>query len=264
MTITASRSPASVNGVPLHAPDDRPSPADLRRLACTELLRQEALRAGWLDHARPAQALPGDGGAVLDETAEAAIERLLDAAVQVPEADEAACRRFHAAHAAQFGPPARVRMRHVLLAVTPGVEVNALRARAEALLLQLRCAGQSCGAFADAARQWSNCPSGAQGGELGWLSPSDCAEEFAREVFGLSEVGVLPRLVTSRFGLHVVEVLEREAAVAPPFEQVAAAVAAELRRRAWAAAVRHYLLALATQADLQGVDLAERGNPLVQ
>lgn len=259
-----SSRPASVNGVPLHASGELPSPADLRRLACTELLRQEALRAGWLDHARPAQALPGDGGAVLDEAAEAGIERLLDAAVQVPEADEAACRRFHAAHATQFGPPARVRLRHLLLAVTPGVDVNALRARAESLLLQLRCADQSSGSFADAARQWSNCPSGTQGGELGWLSASDCAEEFAREVFGQSEVGVLPRLVTSRFGLHVVEVLERETAEALPYEQVAPAVAAELRRRAWAAAVRHYLLALAAQADLQGVDLAEGGSPLVQ
>jgi hypothetical protein len=42
-----------------------------------------------------------------------------------------------------------------------------------------------------------------------------CAPEFAREIFGKPEVGVLPRLVHSRFGLHVVEVLAREPGLEP-------------------------------------------------
>ena len=71
----------------------------------------------------------------------------------------------------------------------------------------------------------SNCPSGATGGELGWLVSADCAPEFAREIFGHVEVGVLPRLVHSRFGLHVVEVLEREPGTQQPFEAVRGAVA---------------------------------------
>ena len=52
-------------------------------------------------------------------------------------------------------------MRHILFAVTPGVDVNALRQRAEACLLDVRCAtpdGQD--RFATAARATSNCPSG--------------------------------------------------------------------------------------------------------
>src|SRR5690606_23445156 len=98
----------------------------------------------------------------------------------------------------------RARLRHVLFAVTPGLDVRALRLRAEALLLELRCADDGGARFAEAARHWSNCPTGAQGGDLGWLTREDCAPEFAREVFGAQEVGVLARLVHSRFGLHVV------------------------------------------------------------
>ena len=60
---------------------------------------------------------------------------------------------------------------------------------------------------------------------MGWLTAQDCAPEFAREIFGKPEVGVLPRLVHSRFGLHVVEVLAREPGVEPPFEAVKSAVA---------------------------------------
>jgi hypothetical protein len=69
------------------------------------------------------------------------------------------------------------------------------------------------GRFAELAAQLSNCHRGsgpdASGGDLGWLVEADCAPGFAREVFGHSEVGVLPRLVHSRFGLNVVEVMQR-------------------------------------------------------
>ena len=102
--------------------------------------------------------------------------------------------------------------------------------------------------FAEAARENSNCPSGAQGGDLGWIRAADCAPEFAREVFDRPETGLLPRLVRSRFGLHVVDVSEREAAEQPAWDEVRGAVAQSLRRQSWATALRRYLEALASAA----------------
>ena len=126
-------------------------------------------------------------------------------------------------------------MRHILFAVTPGMDVVALRNRAETCLLDVRCHdGSAQERFAKSARALSNCPSGEQGGALGWLASSDCAPEFARELFGHIEVGVLPRLVHSRFGLHVVEVLAREGGVAQSFDSVRGAVTMALRQQAWA------------------------------
>jgi peptidyl-prolyl cis-trans isomerase C len=164
----------------------------------------------------------------------------------VPEPDEAACRRHHAAQPARYAIGERARLRHVLFAVTPGVEVAALRSRAEACLIDLRAAGSERDArFAQAARELSNCPSGADGGDLGWLRAEDCAPEFAREVFcGPAEIGVLPRLVHSRFGLHVVEVLQREAGTTPPFEAVQPVLAQALRQQAWLSALQQYLRVL--------------------
>jgi len=75
---------------------------------------------------------------------------------------------------------------------------------------------------------------------------------------------VLPRLVHSRFGLHVVEVLEREPGAAQPFESVRAAVALSLRRQAYVTALRQYLQVLAGEATLEGVDLEAAGTPLVR
>lgn len=251
---------ASVNGVPLHAPAESITGEALRQRACAELLRQEAQREGLLD---AADAPSADG--VQSDRATAAIEALLERAVIVPEPDETACRRHYAANEGRFRPGDRVRVRHILFAVTPGTNVVALRNRAETTLLDVRCHdGRAADKFAEAARTQSNCPSGAAGGDLGWLEPRDCAPEFAKEIFGHAEIGVLPRLVHSRFGLHVVEVMEREVGVTPTFEAVHCAVAVSLRQQGYVTALRQYLQLLAGSAALDGIDLDGATTPLVQ
>jgi len=251
---------ARVGGVALHAADEALDAAELRQRACTELLRQASVRAGLLAADDPAP----ERGAT-SAAASAAIEALLERELVVPEPADEACRRWFGANPSRHAVGERARLRHVLFAVTPGVDVNALRRRAEACLIDLRAPAAGEGErFAAVAAELSNCPSGAQGGELGWLQAADCAPEFAREVFGQPEVGVLPRLVHSRFGLHVVEVLEREAGRVPAYEAVAPAVVATLRRQAWASALRQYLQLLAGAAEIDGVDLDAAATPLVQ
>ena len=255
-----SSAPARINGVALHTADDKLSPDELRQRACTELLRQAAQTAGLLD----ANDAPSADG-VISEAASSAIDTLLEQNLNMPEPSEEACRRHYAAHAGTYHTGERVRVRHILFAVTPGVDVVALRKRAEPIFLDVRCHDdQAADRFADAARKFSNCPSGAEGGDLGWLNTEDCAPEFARELFGHVEVGVLPRLVHSRFGLHVVEVLEREPGVAQPFESVRGAVAMSLRQQTFVTALRQYLRLLAGEATVEGVALDAADTPLVQ
>ena len=137
--------------------------------------------------------------------------------------------------------------------------------RAEPVFLDVRCHdGKASATFTEAARKFSNCPSGENGGELGWLTSADCAPEFARELFGRIEVGVLPRLVHSRFGLHIVEVQEREFGVVQPFAAVQGAVAMALRQQTFVTALRQYLQLLAGAATVEGVELDASDTPLVQ
>ena len=251
---------AHINHVPLTLDGETLSAEVLRQRACSELLRQEAMRSGLLDAQDP---VPLQGA--MSEAASEAIESLLESALALPEPDEQACRRHFTAQTARYTQGEAVQVRHVLFAVTPGVDVNALRKRAEASLIDLRAQdGRGDTAFAAAARQLSNCPSGAAGGELGWLTVADCAPEFARELFGHAEVGVLARLVHSRFGLHVVQVLARRPGLAPSFEQVHAAVAQDLRQQLFATALRQYLQLLTGAAELQGVELEAATTALVQ
>lgn len=261
MTNDLSSTPiARVNGVALNAAGEAPGVEMLRQRACTELLRQAAQRKGLLGPDDE----PGTDG-VISEAAATAIEALLERELQVPEPSDEACRRHYAANTAAWRTGERVRARHILFAVTPGVDVAALRKQAEPVYLDVRCrdAGED-EAFAEAARKWSNCPSGEAGGELGWLEAGDCAPEFARELFGRIEIGVLPRLVHSRFGLHIVEVLEREPGSVQPFGQVRGAVAMALRQQTWVSALRQYLQLLAGAPVLEGVELDAADTPLVQ
>jgi len=262
MTIDAisAHSAARINGVALGTPGETLPPDELRQRACTELLRQAAQSAGLL----AASDTPSADG-VISEAAAKAIDALLEQNLNVPEPSEQTCRRYHAAHGAVYRSGERVRVRHILFAVTPGVDVVALRKRAEPVFLDVRCHdGQTADRFAEAARKWSNCPSGAEDGDLGWLGSADCAPEFARELFGHTEVGVLPRLVHSRFGLHIVEVLEREPGAARPFESVHGAVALALRQQTFVTALRQYLRLLAGEATVEGVELDAADTPLVQ
>jgi peptidyl-prolyl cis-trans isomerase C len=249
-----------VNGVDLAEVGETLEPNDVRSRANVELLRQAAIDAGLLDRNDPA---PTRGA--ISEAASDAIEALLERELVTPEADETTCQRFHAANAHRFAVGERVQLRHVLFAVTPGVDIDALRKRAEACLIDLRARTHGeVDRFPKAAAQLSNCPSGQDGGHLGWLTASECAPELAREIFGQPEVGVLPRLVRSRFGLHVVEVLAREPGTVPPYEAVRTAVRQTLERQATATALRQYLQLLAGRASVEGVELDAASTPLVQ
>jgi peptidyl-prolyl cis-trans isomerase C len=252
---------ARVNEVPLHGAGESPDPESLRQRAYTELLRQAAQQAGLLE-ASDRPALDGVPSAAASD----AIELLLARELAQQEPDEAACQRFHAAHGARFALGERVHARHLLLAVTAGVDVEALRKRGEHLLVGLRCGDAA--AFADAAREFSNCPSGAQGGELGWLQRGDCAPEFAAALFGQDEghahTGVLPRLICTRFGFHIVRVEAREPGQIQPYERVRGAIAQTLKQQFYVTALRQLLQRLAAEARLEGVVLDAADSPLLQ
>lgn len=254
---------ATVNGVPLHGVGESPDPEALRQRAYSELLRQAAQRRGLL----AVGDLPSLDG-VLSEDASEATLALLERELQLPEPDDASCRRYFDAHPARYHVGEKVLARHILFAVTPGINVPALRQRAESLLVSLRCEALDSPVFAQAAADNSNCPSGAEGGDLGWLEQQDCAPEFRTALFAQDEanahIGVLPRLISTRFGFHIVQVQAREAGALQSFESVKGAIAQLLRQQAYMTALRQYLSLLAGAAELSGIALDAADSPLLQ
>ncbi len=254
--------PPAINGIALLAPGEALSAEDLLERAHAELLRQEAVRLGLL----PAHA--GLTAPELSADEQAVIDRMLDQEVASPQLTPEEALRYYDAHKAQFTLGQARRVRHILFAVTPGVNVPALAQRAEAALLELSNKSVVPERFAQLAAELSNCPSGAQGGDLGWLTPQDCAPEFAKELFFMVEsslsLGLRPRLVHTRFGFHIVDVLEVNPGHLPEFAQLKTQIASRLQWQSRATALGQYMRRLVGLAQVQGLALEGDASPLVQ
>ena len=252
----------SINGITLHEPGETLSLQALRERAYTELLRQQAVAAGLL---------PRYGGLSYREPDEAQrqiMETMVEAAVDVPEPSESECQRHYEAQKNRFIVGQALHVRHILFAVTPGVNVHALSQRAEVALLELTRKNVSPGHFEKLAGELSNCPSSAQGGDLGWLTPEDCAPELANELFFQSDsrwgMGVHPRLVHTRLGLHIIEVLGRTKGRLPEFTELREQISARLKLQSRTTALRQYMLLLVGEAKVEGIELEGADSPLVQ
>ena len=57
--------------------------------------------------------------------------------------------------------------------------------------------------FADAAREWSDCPSSRSGGDLGYFAKGAMVPEFETAAFGLG-VGDTSEVVETMFGYHLI------------------------------------------------------------
>ncbi|HYW58453.1 MAG TPA: peptidylprolyl isomerase [Polaromonas sp.] len=253
---------ALVNGIALHAPGQRLDAATLRELAYAELLRQ---------HAVAQRLLSRHTGLItpeLDDAQREIIEAMIDQEVVTPHPTGEEGRRYYEAHKAQFLVGQALHVRHILFAVTPGVNVQALTVHAERALLELSHKGVAPGRFAQLAAELSNCPSSAQGGDLGWITPDDCAPELATELFHLEHAqtgtGVHPRLFHTRFGFHIIDVLERRSGTLPAYEEVRERIAALLTMQSRARALHQYMSLLVGEAEIEGIALEGADSPLVQ
>ncbi len=226
---------ASINGIALQAPGESVDHETLRERAYSELLRQEAVRLG---HLPPYTGLMAP--TLLAEQQDI-VDRMLETEVVSPQPTQEEAKRYYEAHQAQFTVGQERLVRHILFAVTPGVNVQALAQRAEAALLELSHKDVAPERFAQLAGELSNCPTGAQGGALGWLTPNDCAPEFAKELFYLQKssqgTGLRPRLVHTRFGFHLVDVLDVNLGHLPDFETLKAQIASRLQWQSRATAL---------------------------
>ena len=241
-------------------------------LVLRELLHQRAAALG-LPVRHDADAGTDETSRAQDETL---LEELLDLEAALPAPTDAECRRYYDAHREAFRPGDLAQVRHILFGVTAGVPVQALLARAEAALHELRADPER---FAERAAELSNCPSGKVGGSLGQIGRDDCVPEFAAAVFGDAMTGtamngnaapapasatVLPRLVRTRFGFHVVQVERRIDGVRLPFEIAQAQIARRLAERVRLKAAQQYVRLLAASARIEGVAFDAATSPLVQ
>ena len=75
--------------------------------------------------------------------------------------------------------------------------------------------------FADAAREYSSCPSGQRGGNLGDFGRGQMVPEFDKAVFELEVGEVTKTPVQTQFGYHLIKLNSKSDESVMPFEQIA-------------------------------------------
>ena len=204
-------------------------------------LLARAAELGWLEDG----AEPGTVVFASPDAEQALLLRVLEHEVPWKTPGEHEARRWFDAHAENYRVGARRVVSHVLYGVTPRVPVGALREHAERRLKEVLA---DPARFEALAREESNCPSGAEGGGLGTLERGQTVPEFEQAVFEAREPGLLPLLLATRFGFHIVRVDRIDEGEAPGFEACREAVERDLATDAWLTACRQYLQRLASDS----------------
>lgn len=217
--------------------------------AVRELLRQRAVAVELL-------AADADGDQV-----DAAVETLLAREVATPTPTDAECRRYYDQHPREFESGDLVHVRHILFQVTPRINIAEMRARAEQALNELLREPER---FAAMARELSNCPSGQQGGNLGQIGSGDTVPEFEKALFRLGPLGLLPEIIKTRYGFHIVAIDQRIPGSKLPYDLVRDNIGERLRAAVEQKALQQYVSVLAGQAEIVGVDLNGSTSPLLQ
>ena len=75
--------------------------------------------------------------------------------------------------------------------------------------------------FGDAAREYSSCPSGQRGGNLGDFGRGQMVPEFETAAFALGEGEVTKAPVKTQFGYHLIKLNSKSEANVMPFEDIA-------------------------------------------
>ena len=120
--------------------------------------------------------------------------------------DDAEIKEFYDTNPQQFQKGATVSAKHILV-------------KEEEKCQEILAAIKDGKAFEEAAQEFSTCPSGSKGGDLGEFGKGQMVKEFEDAAFA-AEIGDVVGPVKTQFGYHLIKVKKRNEASVIPFEEV--------------------------------------------
>jgi peptidyl-prolyl cis-trans isomerase C len=146
-----------------------------------------------------------------------AYEKTLDRQFGAVEVNDAEALAYYEENKADYNTAAEVKASHILIKVEPSAtpeEKAAAKEKAEKLLKQAKGGGD----FAAIAKESSDCPSKAKGGDLGFFERGTMVKEFSDAAFAM-QVGQTSDVVETQFGYHIIKVTDRKEPGLTPFEK---------------------------------------------
>lgn len=187
---------------------------------------------------------------------EVAIAKLIAKNVQPNAPTDDNCRQYYTANLTEFTAPPITKVRHILFACPPeeGEERLELKQKAGAIIAKLNQSASKDSDFIELARRYSACPSKENGGELGVIQKGSTVPEFEKAIFALPKgVGVNP--IETRYGVHVVEILEKTEGKQLNFDEAYPMIENHLQQQSFHHGLCDYLFELSNRADIVGIQL---------
>jgi peptidyl-prolyl cis-trans isomerase C len=132
------------------------------------------------------------------------IEKVIIKNVTVSEKE---IKGYYDGHPDSFKQPEQVRASHILIKVDPQAE-ESQKAEARKTLEKIQQKLKKGEDFSTLAKEFSQCPSNANGGDLGYFSRGQMVKPFQEAAFALRP-GEVSDIVETRFGYHLIKVIDR-------------------------------------------------------
>jgi peptidyl-prolyl cis-trans isomerase C len=117
-----------------------------------------------------------------------------------------------------FKKPEQVRARHILIKVDPKADSKE-KAEAHKKIEDIQHKLQKGEDFEALAKEFSQCPSAANGGDLGSFGRGQMVKPFEEAAFALKP-GEVSDIVETRFGYHLIEVMDKKPATTIPYKDI--------------------------------------------
>jgi peptidyl-prolyl cis-trans isomerase C len=156
---------------------------------------------------------------------------------------------FYLENGQEFTQPEEIRARHILIKLESGASDEA-RENARALLSGIRNNIVGGGDFAALAKQLSQGPSAAKGGDLGYFTRGQMVAPFEQAAFALAP-GEVSEIVETRFGLHLIKLVDRKPPVQYAEKDVSEKIHAYLMQQKYRRAVDEAVSRLKTEATIE-------------
>lgn len=154
-------------------------------------------------------------------------------------------------HPEALDRPESVTASHILVKVDQGASDDD-KAKARAKIDAIRGRALAGEDFAALAKENSDCPSSAKGGDLGTFGRGQMVKPFEDAAFS-QEIGTVGEVVETQFGFHVVKVTDRKEGGKIGFDDVKDDLASGMRREKEGSAVRSFIDKVRGSADIQMV-----------
>ena len=172
------------------------------------------------------------------------IQREVGSRVNVSKEEQ---QKFYDDHKAELSRPEQVRLSEILISTEAAGEdqqkLDAARAKAEDLLKQLHAGAN----FDETAKKYSEGPSAAQGGDLGFFERGKLAKQLEDLTFNMKK-GDVSDVIRTKQGFVVLKVTEHQTAGIPPFSEIADKIQEQIYMQKLQPALREYLKKLREDA----------------